>query len=210
MNSAIAKDNHDLLTQFQRASEELHIELISANSPQAKGRVERLFETLQDRLIKEMRLASVSTIEEGNKFLKTYLPKFNKQFGVEAANSSDLHMKLDKKEFDQLSSVFSHQEVRVVHNDFTISYDNHWYQLTEKQPVTVCKRDTVTVERRLDDSIWIRLRGKYLVYEILPERPKKMKTKVWVLTKTPVTKPAANHPWRRPFKPERVLLKMTN
>lgn len=197
MSGAAARDNHDILTQFQRAAGELRVELISAHSPQAKGRVERLFETLQDRLVKEMRLAGVSTVEEGNAFLESYLPTFNERFGVEAANPSDLHTKLNKRELEQLASVFSRQEARVVHNDFTVSHNNRWYQLTEKQPVTVCRRDEVTVESRLDGSVWIRLRGKYLAYKTLPERPKKVKVKAWVLPKTSAAKPPANHPWRR-------------
>lgn len=197
MNCKEAKDNPDLRTQFERALEELHIESIFADSPQAKGRVERLFETLQDRFIKELRLANVSTPEEGNIFLETYLPKFNKQFGVEAANTSDLHGKLDTKELEKLPSIFSRQEKRIVQNDFTIAYKNSWYQLTEKQIVVVARRDEVTVEERLDHSIHIRLRGKDLVYKVLPERPKKTKTKVWVLANQQPTKPAINHPWRK-------------
>lgn len=196
MNCKEAKDNPDLKTQFERALGELHIEPIFADSPQAKGRVERLFETLQDRLIKELRLAGVSTPEEGNIFLETYLSKFNKQFGVEAMNASNLHSTLDKKECEKLPSIFSRQEKRTVQNDFTIAHKNHWYQLTEKQPVVVCKRDEVIVEERLDGSIHFRLRGKYLAYKVLPERPKKIKTKIWVFANQQPTKPAVNHPWR--------------
>lgn len=210
MNSAVAKDNHELLTQFERAGKELHIELISANSPQAKGRVERLFETLQDRLIKEMRLAGVSSVEGGNEFLKIYIPKFNKQFGVEATNPSDLHAKLHQKELQQLPSVFSHQQTRTIQNDFTISYNNTWYQLTKSQPVTVCKRDKVVVERRLDGSVFIRLRGKYLSYAVLRARPKKAKEKTWVLEKRAVPKPAADHPWRKEFAARCAALKLTH
>jgi len=211
MNSAVAKENHDLLTQFQRAAEELRIELISANSPQAKGRVERLFQTFQDRLIKEMRLVGVSTEEEGNTFLKTYLPKFNRQFCVEAINPTDLHSKLIQKELTKLPSIFSRQDTRTIQNDFTFSYDNTWYQLTKAQPVTVCKRDKVTVEQRLDDSVRIRLRGKYLAYEILPQRPKKICSKTWVLPKTLKThRPAANHPWRKRFASQALVLTTAN
>ena len=209
MNSAVAKENHDLRTQFQRASEELHIELISANSPQAKGRVERLFQTFQDRLIKEMRLAGVFTEEKGNVFLKTYLPKFNRQFCVEATNPTDLHGKLTQKERMLLPSVFSRQETRTIQNDFTFSYGNTWYQLTKAQPVTVCKKDVVLVEQRLDGSIHIRLRGKYLSHEILPIRPKKIFSKTWVLPKTsPPRKPSLNHPWRKRIQTE--VLVQTN
>lgn len=197
MNCKEAKDNPDLKTQFQRALQELHVELIFAQSPQAKGRVERLFETLQDRLVKELRLANISTQDEGNTFLETYLPKFNKQFGVEATNTSDLHNILSKKELDKLPSVFARQEKRTVQNDFTIAYKNNWYQLTQKQLVVVGKRDEVIVEERIDGSIWIRLRGKYLLYKLLPERPKKTKVNSFISTKHPITKPVMDHSWRK-------------
>lgn len=210
MNCKEAKDNPDLKTQFQRVSEELQIELIFAHSPQAKGRVERLFETLQDRLIKELRLANVSTIEEGNIFLETYLPKFNKQFGVEAMNASNLHSQLNKKELECLPSVFSRQEKRTVQNDFTISYKNVWYQFLEKQPVVVGKRDEVTVEERLDGFIHIRLRGKYLTYKILPIRQKKIKTTIQVLTHKQVTKPAIDHPWRKQISKDCITQQLTH
>lgn len=210
MNCKEAKDNPDLKTQFKRAADELHMELIFANSPQAKGRVERLFQTFQDRLIKEMRLVNVSTIEEGNIFLQSYLPKFNKQFSVEATSTSDLHNKLNNKELNNLFSVFSRQETRVVQNDFTIAHNTNWYQLTEKQPVTVCKRDKVIVEERLDGSVWIRLRGKYLAYKILPERPKRTKTNIWVLTNNTVTKPAIDHPWRKQIAKDCAISKLTH
>lgn len=207
MNSAVAKDNPDLLTQFQRAAEELHIEIIPANSPQAKGRVERVFETLQDRFIKELRLAKISTMEEGNDFLKTYLPEFNARFGVVAANTANLHTALTPKERALLPSIFSHQKTRVMQNDFTVAYDTHWFQLLKTQPVTVCKRDQVIVERRLDGSVQIRLRGKFLNYEVLPARPKKTKTKVWVLAKTTPRKPAIDHPWRTQMRAQTLAIK---
>lgn len=201
MNSAAAKDNPDLRTQFQRALTELRIEPLFANSPQAKGRVERLFDTLQDRLVKELRLARISTVEEANCFLKEkFVPSFNEKFSVEPMSSSDLHQALTEKEKKGLSSIFSRQEKRTVQNDFTFSFQNQWYQLTENQPATVCKKDAVTVEEHLDRTIHIRLRGKELNHAILPERPKQA-TSSFVITKSaPQTmKPQADHPWRRRF-----------
>lgn len=205
MNHKLAQENPDTLTQFERAAQELHIELIRANSPQAKGRVERLFQTLQDRLIKEMRLAGISTFQEANAFLMTYLPTFNKQFGVEAVNPTDLHQKLEKKDLAKLPSTFSHQQIRTVQSDFTVAYDKQFFQLTKDQPVTVCKKDQVTVERCLDGSIHLRLRGKDLHYTLLPERPKHAsKQTPWVLPASSKTtssesshKPSKDHPWRQ-------------
>lgn len=181
MNPRAAQDNHELKTQFERAVQELHIEPITAHSPEAKGRVEKLFRTLQDRLIKELRLAGISTIPEANRFLKDkFLPDFNKRFAVTPANPTNLHQPLTVKEREQLSSIFSKQYTRQVQNDFTISFNNQWYQLLKEQPVTVCKLDRVIIEDRLDQSIHIRLRGKYLNYRIIPKRIPKVRVP-WVL-----------------------------
>lgn len=123
---ASAKDDPELLTQFQRAMDELGVELITAHSPQAKGRVERVFETLQDRLVKELRLIRISTLPEANKFLATYIPKFNKQFGVEPIRRGNAHRKLIAQEIPQLPHVFSRHSSRTVANDFTIRFKNQW------------------------------------------------------------------------------------
>jgi hypothetical protein len=207
MNQRVAIENHDTKTQFERAMSELNIEPITAHSSQAKGRVERLFHTLQDRLIKELRLADICTVEQANEFLKkTFLPDFNARFAVEPRAKTNLHKKLNQIEIKKLDSIFSRQYRRTVRSDWTISFNKQWYQLTEQQPVTVCKDDVVTVEQRLDDSIHFRFRGKYLNYELLPERPQKLKGVIpWVIAagQTPASKrtykPAANHPWRKPF-----------
>lgn len=202
MNSAFAQENHELKTQFERAMIELRVETIFANSPQAKGRVERLFGTLQDRLIKELRLEKISTIEEANQFLKEiFIPKFNVQFAVEPMFKVNLHAPLAIEEKKKLDSIFSRQEKRVVQNDFTLSFKKQWYQLTKEQPVTVCKKDVVVIEERLDGSVWIRLRDKHLNYETLPARPVKQKIQPWVLAAAPRAfyKPPADHPWRKKF-----------
>lgn len=185
MNSALLRDNHELLTQFERAMKELGMVVIPANSPQAKGRIERLFETLQDRLIKEMRLHEISTVEEANRFLReAFIPDFNRRFSVIAAKNGDLHRSLTKTEEANLDAIFSRQETRTIQNDFTLSFRNQWYQLIEDQPVTVRPRENVTVEERLDGSIHLRLRGKYLNYRLLPVRIKRTTRLSWVLPKT--------------------------
>ena len=202
MNHKLAKENPDTLTQFERAMKELNIGIIHAHSPQAKGRVEKLFKTLQDRLVKELRLSNISTIKEANEFLeREFLPKFNAKFMVEPRTKANLHKKLNAQEKSRLDSIFSRQYKRVVRNDFTISHENNWYQLEKNQPVTICKRDTVIVEGRMDGSIHFRLRGKYLNYKLLPERPRKLnsdKGKLqWVIAKTTAYTPPASHPWRQ-------------
>lgn len=204
MNQAAAKDNPDLKTQFQRAMAELRIEPVFANSPQAKGRIERLFDTLQDRLVKELRLANISTIEEANRFLaETFIPAFNKRFAVESASSGDMHRPLTAQEKKTLPAIFSRQEKRTVQNDFTFSFQNQWRQLTESQPVTVCKKDEVTVEEHLDHAIHVRLRGKELNWVILPQRPKRASVPFVIAQSAPrVVIPRADHPWRRRFHAE--------
>ena len=209
MNQKVAVENHETRTQFQRAMESLQIEDISAHSPEAKGRVERVFETLQDRLVKEMRLAGINTREEGNCYLEeTFLPWFNRRYVVEATASGDLHQPLMLKEKNRLDSIFSRHTERTVGNDFTVSFNKTWYQLVKGQPATICKKDKVTVEERLDGSIHIRLRGKSLNHEILPKRPKRASQTIpWVLPAMPnqpgalesVRRPAPDHPWRQPI-----------
>lgn len=99
MNQRAAQENHDTKTQFERAMSELNIEPITAHSSEAKGRVERLFNTLQDRLIKEIRLANISTVAAANEFLeKTFLPEFNARFSVEPRTKTNLHKKLNQIE----------------------------------------------------------------------------------------------------------------
>jgi len=198
MCQKVAIENPDTLTQFQRAMRELGIEVITAHSSQAKGRIERLFKTFQDRLIKEFRLKGISTIPEANKCLKrVFLPKFNARFSVEPRSKANLHKELNLKERVSLDSVLSRQHKRVIRNDFTFSFKNRWYQLTQDQPVTVCKADSLTVEERLNGAIQFRLRGKYLNAKPLPERPCKMANKLpWVLAKKTPHIPAPDHPWR--------------
>lgn len=185
MTQKVAQENHDLKTQFQRVMIELGVELITAYSPEAKGRVERIFGTLQDRLIKEMRLRNISTITEANYFLQNeFIPWYNQRFAVEARGKANLHQPLTKKEEQQLDHIFTRQKERTVQNDFTISYQNQWYQLIKDQPVTVCKQDKVMVEENGTGQIQIRLRGKYLNYQPIPKRPKEKKTIPWVLPAT--------------------------
>ena len=204
MNSAIAKENHDLKTQFQRACDEIRIELIFANSPQAKGRVERFFETSQDRLIKELRLAGISTIKEANIFLeRVFIPKFNAKFAVHPTSSENLHVPMTEKELARLNIVFSRQEKRIMQNDFTVSFKSRWYQIGKIQPVTVQKKDEITVEEWTNGTVHLRLRGKELQYEVLPDRPKRVTEQPLFIAASSeeisakkAHAPAADHPWR--------------
>lgn len=205
MHITAARENSDSKTQFQRAAESLAIEPLFANSPQAKGRVERLFGTLQDRLIKELRLEGISDMGAANQFLvDTFIPWFNRRFAVAPRRRANLHQPLTQRERSHLDSTFSRHTEHVVQNDYTVQHRKRFYQLSEHQPVTVYKKDTVTVEEWLDQTIHIRLRGKELNYRILPARPKRPLITSWVLAATapqhnqrPPYRPAPDHLWKR-------------
>ncbi len=174
----------DLQTQFELAMGDLGIRAICARSPQAKGRVERLFGTLQERLVAELRLAGISDTGAANSFLvEQFLPNFNARFGVEAAQPGDAHRPLTAQEHGRLDGTFSIQETRTIRNDYTIAYCNRWYQILPTSGRAIRPDEEVTVERRLDGSIHLRLRDRYLRYDILPKRPQRDPLRFpWVLT----------------------------
>lgn len=150
-------------TQFSRALEELGIELILAGSPQAKGRIERLWNTAQDRLVKELRLAGACTLEQANEVLeKTFVPWFNRHCVVKPGSVNDAHRppgpKLD------LAAILSHQETRTVANDYTIRFENQAYQLLPPAWPGL-RGGRVIVEQRLDGTMHIRFKKRYLPYE---------------------------------------------
>ncbi|MFA6159720.1 MAG: hypothetical protein WC678_01335, partial [Parcubacteria group bacterium] len=199
INHKNATDNHELLTQFQRACNDLNINLINAHSPEAKGRIERLFETLQDRLVKELRLQNISDIKTANKFLEeTFIQNFNNRFSVVSTKDNDLHKILTPHDQTNLDRIFSIQSQRQIKNDFTVQFKNDWYQLDEIQPTTIYKKDTILIEEKLDGSIQLSKKEKYLNFKKLPARPEKIKTKLVALTpnKAPWL-PPVNHPWRK-------------
>lgn len=197
VNSKNALDDDSIVSEFTRAMRELGVQVINANNPQAKGRVERLFKTLQDRLVEELRLASINNPNDANKFLKVYLPKFNTRFNVEAASSTDTHVILSRQ-YD-LNSILSVQSIRIVSCDFVVSFKNHWYQLSKDQPTTVYTNSKVVIEERLGGNLLIRLNVKYLDYTKLDIKPRRPRVLAPVLapnsTKRPY-KPPVTHPWR--------------
>jgi len=187
-------------TQVGRALRELGIKYIPAYSPQAKGRVERSFGTLQDRLVKELRLEGINDIDSANCFLKEhYIDDYNKRFADTTTNIHDAHRPLGDLELD---AILSHQETRVVTNDYTISYHNTRYQIARESVVAGLRGGTVIVERRLDDSIKVRFRDRYLsVAELPAAQPKASQPKQHKPQRegTAVT-PPADHPWRRDYR----------
>lgn len=201
MNQRVAIENHETQTQFQRAVNQLGIEPITAHSPQAKGRIERLFNTFQDRLVKELRLKNISTMAEANRFLEEeFLSNYKTKYAVEPESKTNLHQKLSQKEKKQLNSIFSRQTMRSVRNDFTVSFNNQWHQLLKDQPATVRKQDKILIEEWLDGTIHFTIRGKYLNTKIITEKPQRIKKPEWIIpAKKRDYTPAANHPWRANF-----------
>jgi len=185
MNHKTAKENPDTKTQFQRAMTTLGVECIEAGSSQAKGRVENFFGTLQDRLIKEMRLKGISTKEEANQYLiDEFIPMYNKMFAVAPRKDGNAHTALTKEKMKVLPSIFSRHDTRVVTNDFTISFKKTTIQLQKKQPCNIYPKDRITVETHLDGVIYLRNNKKYLNFQILVVKPKKLNQNVvWVLAK---------------------------
>ena len=164
------------------------VRFIYAYSPQAKGRIERLFDTFQDRVIKEMRLAGVCNIVGGNNFLDYYLPIFNNRFSIPPAEEANMHRPVPK-DID-LKSIFSIREERILRNDFTISYKANLYQILDN---IYAKK--VTVEKRLDENIYIIYKGKDLRYKRIEKRPIIRKGKV--LKERRAYIPSPDHPWKR-------------
>jgi transposase len=181
------------LSQFERALKELGVEVIHALSPQAKGRVERLFGVLQDRLVKEMRLAGVRTKEQANVFLQEYLPRYNKRFRVYPAHEVDVHVKLPGHiDLDEYLCVKTERTIR---NDNTIALDGRLYQIQERGG------KKVVVQERTDGSMLIISKGRSLKFKEITERPRKTespKADTRLFNRPP--KPSKDHPWKKSWK----------
>jgi hypothetical protein len=184
------------LSQFGRALGELGVELIPAHSPQAKGRVERLFHTFQDRVIKEMRLANVSTLEAANQFLAGYLPIYNERFTVQPAQVADLHRpRPASRELDRSLCIKTPRGLR---RDWTVAHHGPLYQVR-----TNVRASHVLVEERVDGTMRITHQGRPLAFHAITARPVKVgEVKTGHLPRRPVT-PRPDHPWRRRLRPER-------
>jgi len=177
------------MSQFERAVKELGVDVLHAHSPQAKGRIERLFATLQDRLVKEMRLHGIGTIEKANRFLQKYLAVYNRKFMVAAESKEDLHRPVTKGV--DLDKILCIRTERTVRNDHTIAHDRKLYQIEES-----ISGKKVTVEEKIDGKMLIMYQGKHLRYRQITKRPEKIKQPVLRKKKTPYVLPS-DHPWRK-------------
>lgn len=185
-------------TQFGRAMEQLGVELLLANSPQAKGRVERMNGTLQDRLVKALRLEGISDLGKANEFLrKKYLSKFNGKFEVEPASQADAHRGAPRA----LNQVLSWEEERVVQKDWTLVFENQWYQLDRQHEPLGLAGKKVVVRTLRDGTVQMERQGVRLRWRRLSARPKRVEVKTTQPQKiNPCpAKPQGSHPWRRPL-----------
>jgi hypothetical protein len=185
-------------TQYQRALKELGIEVIHAHSPQAKGRIERLFGILQDRMIKEMRLAKIKTLEEANEFLETYLPLYNKRFSKTPLKQDDLHNPL--AEGVDLREIFCLKDIRTINDGYTVRWKGKKF-LIENASIAM-RRRKAEVREHFDGELTIRFNGRYLsfheVFEPKPERRPPQKDPVNGNGKKKGKYiPPPHHPWRR-------------
>ena len=198
-------------TQFGRALAELDIEWIAAHSPQAKGRIERLFGTLQDRLVKEMRLAGIDTLEAGNRFLQiTFWPWWDERFTVRPAQSSDAHRRGERSQ--RWEEILSVRVARMVGSDHTVSWNGQRWGVRREDVCAGLRGARAEIEKRLDGSHWLRFRGRYLRLQACPAAPPSASPSGLRPTgladgksKSPTHHkskylPPPNHPWRKSWK----------
>jgi len=178
------------LSEFGRALTELQVEIIHAHSPQAKGRIERLFKTLQDRLVKEMTLKGISTINEANNYLDAYISVHNKRFAVKAKAQENLHREIPMGL--NLDKVLCIRTVRTLRKDFTISYKSKLYQMENG-----VRSKEVTVEERVNGSMFITLNDIRLPFREITVRPEKQQKLSSIPRHRKGHTPAVDHPWNK-------------
>jgi hypothetical protein len=196
--SAVDGDQSELPpTQIGRALQELGIVWIPAHSPQAKGRVERGFATAQDRLVKGMRVAGVTTLEQANQYLEAeFLPWVNTTLAVAPAHADDAHRPLEKHH--DLTAILSHVEGRRVNNDYTIQFETRIYQIARRDICAGLRGAVVRVEKRRDGSVAVRFRDRYLSIEQCAQRPAATAVKTAAKPK-PQAGPVGRKQWGRNF-----------
>lgn len=194
---------HTDLTQFGRAMQELDIQIICAHSPQAKGRVERVIQTLQDRLPKEMRLRGIPSREAGNAYLPEFIQDFNQRFAEDPRSSVDAHRPLTPK--DDLARILTWQETRLLSKNLTLQFYKTVYQIQTERPTYALRSAQVTVCLNVQDELTILYNGKSLPYTVYNQQARQAEVvsakqlDPAFLTKRGPTKPAPDHPWRQGF-----------
>ena len=198
-----ASGKTEALTQFGRAMQQLDIQIICAHTPQAKGRVERVNQTLQDRLPKELRLRGISSWEAGNAFLPEFMADFNQRFAVQPRSDHNAHRPLIDQ--DDLDQILTWQETRTLSKNLTLQFHKIVYQIQTHRPTYAMRHATVTICLDAHGDVTIRYKGKALDYTIFHKQSKQasiVNTKQidQALQNPPQpNKPAPDHPWRKGF-----------
>ena len=186
------------LTQFGRAMKDLDIQVICANSPQAKGRVERANQTLQDRLVKELRLRDISSMEVANAFTTEFCEDFNRRFAVVPRSDHDAHRPL--RETENLDLIFSRQKTGTLSKNLTVQFDKVIYQIQSDRPSYALRNAQVTICQDVKGVVTILYKNKplaYTTFKKLPRQAEVVNTKDVNRAVQPPRSPAANHPWRQ-------------
>jgi len=199
-NHMASVDDTNGLTQFGRAMQELAITLIFANSPEAKGRVEKANGTLQDRLVKEMRLKGISNLKDGNLYLPEFMDMYNRKFAVCAASKQDAHRGLLASE--NLRDILVKKERRILSKNLEFSYANQVYQVKVDRPPYSMRHAQVVVLEDWNENIRVYYKGNKLEFAVAQKLPnlkiadsKEIYEEVEKAVRTP-WKPARDHPWR--------------
>jgi transposase len=183
------------LTQFGRAMQELEIEIICASTPQAKGRVERVNQTLQDRLVKELRLRGISSMEAANAYLEEFRADFNRRFAVAPRSSQNAHRPL--RTSDNLDVIFTQQKTGVLSRNLTIQYHKTLYQIQTNRPSYALHNAQITICENAKGEVTLLYKNQplpYTTYKKLARQSEVVETKL--LNRAVPQPPAANHPWR--------------
>jgi hypothetical protein len=189
----------DNLTQFGRAMQSLEIPILCANTPQAKGRVERVIQTLQDRLVKEMRLRGINDMQQGNAYLSEFIADFNTRFAVQPRSSLDAHRPLLATH--DLNQILAWQETRRISKNLTLQFKNVVYQIQTDRPAYALHNVRVTICQDVHGHVAILYKDKSLEYTIFhkQERQAQIVTAKQLdralINQSKAHKPAPNHPW---------------
>jgi len=196
-----SREKGEAQTQFGRAMQQLDIELLCANSPQAKGRIERANQTLQDRLVKEMRLRHLSTPEQGNAYLPTFSDDFNSRFAVPPRSSNDAHRPLTALE--NLNHILTWQEPRILSKNLTLQFKKVVYQIQTKPSSYALRQAQVTVCEDAQAAVSILYKSRELPFTIFHKQERLAQIvdskNVDLVLPLPAQphKPAPDHPWRK-------------
>lgn len=175
VNNKKATDDRELVTNFERCLRKLWCRLIKANSPQAKWRVERANQTLQDRMVKMMRLDWINDVDSANKRMKEiYIPRHNEKFWEQSETLWDKHRILTEEERETLKRTFSLEETRVVQWDYVIQYKNRFYQLQPERITRMYTKTKCRVRENIDWKIQVIANEKIIPYIEIDAKGRKL------------------------------------